>query len=262
MKSSSDFKLSYHLNSHKIFFYLFIITFACQIIFWKKTENIKPEFEILPPPPTQYFIRAASLGDDEFLFRILATRLQNAGDVFAGFVSLKNYNYSYLYGWMKALDELNYESNLAPSLAAYYYAQTQKKEDTKYVLQYLDEHASQNIDEKWWWMFQAIYIAKNSLHDMDLALSLAYKLSQNNSKTAPLWTKQMPAFIHEERRGKGDECFAFEVIENLIHENESGERKISPEEMNFMRGFINERLKKMRTNGFNPKLCKKNLHKS
>jgi hypothetical protein len=249
-------RLFYHLNSHKIFFYFFLLAFACQIFFWKKTENLKPRFDIVPPAPNKYLVSALSLGDKEFLFRVLGARLQNSGDVFAGFVALKNYDYSRIYQWMKTLDGLNSKSNFTPALASYYYAQTQKSADTIYIVDYLDEHSSADLDTKWWWLIQAIYIAKNQLHDFDRALDLANKLSKTKAENAPFWVKEMPAFVAE---GMGDGCMAFDIISKLIKESESGVHKINAEQMNFMRYFINERLAKLKTQKFDPKKCRHNL---
>lgn len=254
--SFQDFRFFYHLYSHKIFFWLFTMFFCLQIFFWHKTESIKPNLELVPPAPSKYLISAASLGDKEFLFRVMATRLQNAGDVFAGFVALKKYDYSRIYQWLTALDELNSKSNFAPSLAAYVYSQTQRHSDTRYIVDYLDEHSSKDIDKNWWWLFQAIYIAKNSLGDINRALDLAYKLSQNNAKNAPLWTKEMPAFIHEEM---GDGCMAFKVIQKILHESESGVRKVDADELGFMRYFIQDRLQRLKNGKFNPKKCHADL---
>ncbi len=242
----------FHLYSHKIFFWLFVATFVCQIFFWKKNENLKPSFDLVPPAPNQYLVSTLSLGDKEFLFRILGSRLQNSGDVFAGFVALKNYDYSRIYAWMKVLDTLNKNSNFTPALASYYYSQTQKKEDTRYIVDYLDEHSSKDIDANWWWIFQSIYIAKNNLGNQARALELAQKLAKNNAKNAPLWTKELPAFLLEE---SGESCLAFEVIEKLIKESENGQRQISANEMNFMRHFINERLAKLKKQKFDPRQC-------
>ena len=251
-----DLRLSYHLHSHKIFFWLFILVFSCQIFFWKNTEKFRIAFDIVPPAPSKYLTSALSFGDNEFLFRILAMRLQNSGDVFAGFISLKNYDYSRIYDWMKMLDSLNMKSHLIPSLASSYYAQTTKYEDTRYVIDYLDEHSSHNIDENWWWIFQAVFIAKANLKDMNRAFELAQKLAQNNAKNAPFWTKQMSAFISEEM---GDGCMAFSVIQKLIKESENGVRQIPLHEMEFMRYFINERLRKLKNQKFDPRKCSKNL---
>lgn len=245
-------EIFYHLNSHRIFFWLFILAFSCQIFLWNKFEKFHAPFDIVPPAPNKYLISAVSFGDNEFLFRILAMRLQNSGDVFAGFVALKNYDYLRIYDWMTALDSLNNKSQLVPSLASYYYSQTTKREDTRHIIKYLDEHSTKNIDDNWWWLFQATFIAKANLKDLDLALELAKKLAQNNDEKAPFWTKQMPAFILAE---KGEDCISFNVIKEILKESESGKRKASLEEMEFMRHFMNERLQKLKNKKFNPKKC-------
>jgi hypothetical protein len=245
-------KFFYHLNAHRIFFWLFLAAFCCQILLWKKFEKFHTSFDVVPQAPNQYLVAAFSFGDNEFLFRALSMRLQSSGDVFAGFVALKNYDYSRIYDWMTMLDTLNNQSRLIPSLASYYYSQTTKIEDVHYVIRYLDEHASKNLDANWWWMFQAVFIAKDMLKDFKLALHLAEKLAQNNAANAPLWTKQLPAFISEKM---GDGCLAFKSIQKLIAESESGVRKVSAEEMNFMRHFINDRLRKLKNQKFDPRQC-------
>lgn len=254
--SYQDFRFFFYLYSHKIFFWFFVLFFALQVFFWNKTENIKPNLDIVPPAPSKYLVSAASLGDKEFLFRALATRLQNSGDVFAGFVALKKYDYSRIYQWLTVLDELNSKSHFAPALAAYIYSQTQTHSDTKYVIDYLEEHSLKDLDHNWWWLFQAIYIARNSLGDYDRALKLAYELSENNSPIAPIWTKQMPAFIHEEM---GDGCMAFGVIQKILNESENGTRQVDATELNFMRHFISDRLRKLKEGKFDPKKCRNTL---
>lgn len=244
----------YHFNSHRIFAWLFLFTFILQIIFWSKTESIKPNFNIVPPPPNKYSIATTSLGDKEFLFYALALRLQNSGDVFAGFAALRRYNYQYLYGWMKRLDELNSQSNLIAALASYYYSQTQNHPDTKYIVDYLDEHVAIDPPKKWWWLVQALYIAKDRLKDKDRALELAQKLGKIEGEDIPLWTRQMPAMINKEF---GKECDAFLIIKNLIDEAEKGKRKINKQDMDFMYHFINERLRTLKKAGFDPKKCRK-----
>ncbi len=248
-------RLFFHLYSHKIFFWLFIAMFGCQIFFWKQTEKVSGEFEIIPPAPNQYLVSALALGDEEFLFRIMAMRLQSSGDIFAGFVALKDYDYSRIYQWMKMLDTLNNQSRMIPSLAAYYYSEAPNKDNLKYVIDYLEEHSLQNLDYNWWWLFQAIYIAKK-IGDYDRALELSYKLAQNNAKDAPIWTKQMPSFISEEM---GEGCVAFGVISKLIAESESGQRQFSADEVNFMRFFINKRLLRLKEGKFDPRKCSKKL---
>mgnify|MGYP003386623382 CR=1 FL=1 len=122
------------------------------------------------------------------------------------------------------------------------------------LIDYLDEHSSADIDKNWWWIFQAIYIAKNSMNDLDRALELAYKLSKNKAKDAPLWTREMPAFIHSEM---GDDCMAFRIVEKVAKEMESGKRQASVEEIDFMRHFIKRHLDNLKKKRFDPRKCAK-----
>lgn len=246
-------KLQLYRELDKIFLYTFLFFLLGQLFFWAKTEHIKPSVHIVPPLPSKYSVEALSLGDKEFYFRVLAMKIQNAGDTFGRFTPLKEYDYEKLYQWWKILDELNNKSNLVPALASYYYSQTQKTEDNIYVVRYLDDYASRDIDKNWWWMYQATYIANSILQDHQLALKLAYKLSKNEAKNAPLWTKQAPAFVHQ---ALGEDCQAFAVISQILKENENGTRIIKPEELSFMRHFINERLNNLKKKGFNPLKCK------
>jgi hypothetical protein len=254
MKASS--KIFIYRNINKIYFNFFAVIFVVQIFFSLKVENVRVKLDIVPPLPTKYLINAISLGDNEFLFRILSARIQNSGDVFAGFLALKQYDYYKLYQWFLLLDELDSRSNIMPALASYYYAHTQNYPDTKYIVNYLETHASKDLDNKWWWLFQAIDIARVKLHDDDLALKLAYKMSENRSKTAPLWTRQMPAFLYEK---KGNSCMAFKIIENIIKESEAGVMQISQKEMNFMKRFIRDKLSKLKQDAFDPSACRQSV---
>ena len=85
---------------------LFFVALLLQLIFWNYTKNIKPEFEILPKPISPKYAKLISFGDDEFLFRSLSIRIQNAGDVYAGFTPLKFYDYQKLHDWFIFMDNL------------------------------------------------------------------------------------------------------------------------------------------------------------
>ncbi len=246
-------QIFFYQNCHKIFLIFFCAAFLLQIIFWFKTENIKPHYEIVEKAPNHKLLKFAALGDDEFLFRSLIFRLQNSGDIYLKFSALKDYDYSRLYQWFQALDILNRKSNSTPYLAAYYFSQTQNTADSSYIVKYLSEHARQDLNANWWWMFQAINVSLETLNDTDLALKLSYELSENNSPSAPLWTKQMPAFIYAKQ---GNGCMAFKIIKDLIDENNSHKREISASEMDFMRYFITTRLKHLKNQNFDPRTCK------
>ncbi len=245
-------KFKIYQNLHNFFIVGFLLCFILQIGFWFKSEQFKPDIYVVPPLPSNHSVAALSFGDEQFYFRVSALKIENAGDSFGRFTALKNYNYALLYDWFKLLDGLDHTSKYIPTLAAIYYSQTQNKEDTKYIVKYLDEYASGDIDENWWWMYQAFYIAHTTLKDNHLALKLAYKLSQNKNDKAPIWTRQLPAFVESKL---GDDCSAFAVINKMLKDDVSGDKKISPKEMDFMRHFIKQRLEALKKKNFDPNKC-------
>lgn len=217
---------------------LLIATLCMQIMLWTQTKHHMPEMGILPQVPNPIAIEALSLGDEQFYFRALAFQLQNAGDTFGRFTALKKYDYDKLYRWFKILDGLDSKSHLIPSLAGYYFSQTQNTADVRYIIDYLDQHV--NLDDynkhhKWWWLSQSVYLANHKLEDKELALKLAYKLAATEREDIPFWAKQMPAFIHEQM---GEDQQALMVIKHIMENIET----IPPGELNFMRHFVKDRL--------------------
>ena len=125
---------SFNMSRKNVFgdFFILAIIFALGFTFFtinKRNESVLPRLEIVPDVPSINTIRIMSLGDEQFYFRILALQLQNSGDSFGRFTALKEYDYAALSKWFYLLDELDYKSNYIPSLAAYYYSNTQKVED-------------------------------------------------------------------------------------------------------------------------------------
>jgi hypothetical protein len=219
-----------------ILLYIFVVL---QVLLWDTTRKYRPDFTIVPDVPSEMSVKAFSFGDEQFYFRTLAFGLQNAGDTFGRFTALKLYDYNKLYQWFKLLDTLDSKSNFVPSIAAYYYSQTQNTPDVKHVVKYLEEHAwldDYNKYHKWWWLSQAVYLSNHKLKDKDWALQIAKKLAETPRNDIPIWAKQMPAFILEQ---KGEEEQAMGIIASILENVE----KIDEGELNFMAYFVTERLK-------------------
>lgn len=214
------------------FFFIFLLL---QVLLWTQVKSIKPEMAVLPELQTELAVKASALGDEQFYFRTLAFQLQNAGDTFGRVTPLKDYNYSLLRNWFSLLDTLDSKSNFAPALASYYYSNTQYTPDVRYIVDYLEEHADKDPENKWWWYAQAIYNAKFKLEDDNLALGIAYKLAKVKNPDIPLWAKQMAAFILEDLGEKEQaKIIICDIIENV--------EDIPDGELNFMFYFIRERL--------------------
>jgi hypothetical protein len=218
---------------------IFLILLGFQLMFWFKSEHIKPRMEIVPPPISQTALQALSIGDEELLFRILATRLQNFGDGFGTVTPLIHYDYKRLGGWWDLLDTLNDRSHWVPSVAGYYFGAVKDKEKVKLVVEYLLKSARKNPEEKWWWLSQACYLANHKLEDKELALQIAYELAAVKNPEMPIWTRQLPAFILEDM---GEKEMSLRIIKEILDNAKKDPRKINRGELNFMRYFIEERL--------------------
>ncbi len=212
---------------------VFLALFSLQIVFWIEAKPNKPLMDVVPAVPGELATKAISLGDSEGLFRLLGLHLQNFGDTFGRFTALREYDFSRLQGWFNLLDTLDNKSDYIPTLASYYFSQTQNTPDVIYVVDYLRDHSQHRINEKWWWQAQAVYLANHKLEDTELALELAKPLVY--AKDVPLWVNQLPAFIYE-KRGEFDSALA------IMQQVQANAKDIKPGELNFIRHFIEERL--------------------
>jgi hypothetical protein len=215
--------------------YLALIFFiALQLGYWCETKDIKPDMGIVPDVPGKQALHALTFGDDEFYFRVLAFTLQNAGDTFGRFTALRYYDFNKLYHWFNLLDELDAKSNMVPSMATYYFAQTQNTEDVRYVVDYLYTHATRDVPHKWWWLMQAIYLAQHKLNDMDLALKVSKPLVNDQ---VPLFAQEMAAVVRE-KRGEMDDALA--IMDTI----QAHAKEIPDADLKYMTYFVKERLKR------------------
>lgn len=222
---------------------IFLGLLAAQVVFWSQTRDIRPDMSIVPDVPGREVVKALSLGDEQFYFRVLALQIQNAGDTYGRFTPLKDYDYDKLSKWFSLLDTLDNTSDYIPSLATYYYSQTQNTPDVRYIVDYLSTHAEGRVEQKWWWLIQAMYLANHKLENKELALKVGAPLI--DARGIPLWARHFPAFIYEQQ---GEMAQALYVMEHVLKNYES--EKLSREDFNFMKYFIEERLERGLPEGF------------
>ena len=212
---------------------LLMLLVVAQAACWWQLRETRPPMDIVAVPPGKQAVEAMALGETQVFFRVLGMEVQTAGDLFGRFTALFHYDYQRLYNWFVLLDELDPQSNYIPTLASYYFGQSQFAPDTRYIVNYLRQHAQRDITHKWWWMVQAIYIANHRLHDTDLALEMADEMRGHHE--LPIWVQQIPAFIYEQR---GEMDSALEIMENI----QANVKDIPKGELNFMEYFVKERV--------------------
>jgi len=214
---------------------LLLVFVGMQMGYWYKTSDITPDMGVVPEVPGRETLHALTFGDGQFYFRTMAFTLQNAGDTFGRFTALRYYDFNKLYHWFSLLDELDSKSNMIPSMATYYFAQTQNTPDVRYIVDYLYEHATKDVAHKWWWLMQSIYLSMHKLNDSDLALKVAKPLQD---PSVPVWAREMTAVVHE-KRGEMDD--ALHIMEAIKQNAEN----IPDADLNYMTYFVKERLGKL-----------------
>ncbi len=214
---------------------LLALFLALQGAFWLETKSIKPEIGVVPDVPGRAAVHALAFGDNEFFFRVLAFNIQNAGDTYGRFTSLRQYDMRKLNHWWTLLDELNPRSNMLPAMACYYFAQTQNVADIRYIVDYLYDHSARDVPKKWWWLMQSIYLAQHKLDDLNLALKVSKPMV---NPEVPAFAQQMAAVVRE-KRGEFEDAL---VIMETIRDNA---KDIRESDLKFMTYFIEERLKRL-----------------
>ena len=212
-----------------------LITLSLQAAFWWQTREIRAGWEGVPPAPSIRVARALALGDGQFLYRAATFVLQNMGDEGGRVTPLKDYDYQRLGQWFSLLDRFDPISEFLPVLVGYYYSQSQNPNDVRVVISFLAHIAIRDPERNWRWMAHAIYLARHRVKDMNLALSLAYRMAAFKSPKIPVWAQQMPAFVLAD---VGEKEAARDLMEAIL----DSQRDLDPSEKQFMRDFIDNRV--------------------
>jgi hypothetical protein len=171
--------------------------------------------EVLAPPPGALARTAATAGDNQFIYRVWAFDLQNAGDTGGRATSMRNYNYDFVLGWLETLQALDPRAHQHAFLAGNYFSLSQKKDDVRRIVAFLAGDAALYPAEKWAWMARAVEISASRLKDTEYALALSQRLSAFDLPSAPFNTLILPA-IFLEKLGSYNE--ARQAIENVLND--------------------------------------------
>lgn len=189
----------------------------------------------LPSPPPAHYAIIMALGDRQLAFRLAALRLQNAGDGLGRFTPLLQYDMRHVSQWLQLLDALDASSSVGPVMAAHYFALTPDGASIRPLITYLVAHAEHDPVTRWWWMARAAMLAQHRLQDSALALDIAHRLSTIDGPL-PLWTRQLPAMIHEKR---GEYAQARQIMASLLQQ----ETALSEADRRFITYYLAERVK-------------------
>lgn len=219
--------------------FVLLLILALNAAFWAGTHDIYAKWAGVPPVPSKRGALMLALGDPEFSYRSGSLALQNLGDGGGEVTPLKNYDYKKLDKWFRLLNDLDPASEHLPMIAGFYFGAVQDRPaSTRVVVDFLAEVGQNPAGQKWRWLAQAAFLSRHVLHDMPLALDLAYRLKKMqplDGRPLPAWARELPAFILQ---AQGDKAAAKQIIESMLLDS----AKEAPEEVNFMKGYLVEQL--------------------
>jgi hypothetical protein len=189
----------------------------------------------LKAPPSATSLRIASLGEPIALAQALTLYLQAFDNQPGVSIPYRDLDYGAVLAWLRAILELDPNTQYPLLMAAQLYAQVPDEAKTRTMLEFVHQEFLRAPDQRWRWLAHAALVAKHRLRDMPLALRYAEDITRYASH-AQNWARQMRIFILEDI---GESQAAAVLLGGLL---ESGE-VTDPAEIR----FLSERLEKLKT---------------
>lgn len=175
---------------------LLLLAAAHGVFAWA-SRDLRANFTAISPPPTASARNALAFGDHQFLYRIWAFDLQNAGDSGGRFTRMGDYNYDHVIGWLDTLRALDPRAQYHDYLATHYFSQTPNPADIRRLVGFIVRDAESQPELKWYWLTQATTLAEARLKDMPLALEISLKAARSDFPDMPNWVRLFPAILLE-----------------------------------------------------------------
>jgi hypothetical protein len=187
---------------------------------WLSSPEHTPPF-ILPPAPTQEFLKLAGLGEAPVAARISMLWLQSLDrdklNQSGSSLDSPSHPYSRLIDWLNVIMRAD-PAGQAPMLAAtHIYTLQENPAGQRQLLKFVESEFVLAPVRHWRWMADATIIAQHLLGDLPLALHFAEQLRLHaNQDEVPTWARQMSVFLLEKM---GQREAASIILGGLIESN-------------------------------------------
>ena len=175
---------------------VFILAAAHAVFAWMH-RDLRPVLEVLTPPPGHLAGTVAAAGDNQFIYRIWALDLQNAGDTGGRATPMHDYNYDLVIGWLETLQALDPRAHQHAHLAANYFSLTPNLADVRRIVAFVADDWALYPAEKWVWMVRGVEIATARLKDREYALALSQRLAAYDLPAISFIIMSLPAIFLE-----------------------------------------------------------------
>jgi len=171
----------------------FLVLFATQVLLHQyRISDQAYQYRPLPAPYDWTVYKSLSMGSEQLFSYLLAIRLQLHDNQAGRHIRYRKIDYNRLVEWLDQIYRLNQQSEYTMMLASRVYSQTRDKERLRIILEYIDRTFMTNPQLHWRRQAEATVIAKHKLEDLELALQMARKLSdQPESVVMPRWARDM-----------------------------------------------------------------------
>jgi hypothetical protein len=178
---------------------LLAIALMAQLAWYGSRGAPRATAQDLPRPPPAGVLRLASVGEPQALAQLLTLYIQ-AFDYQPGTrIPYRDLDYHRLVAWLGRILELDPAGQYPLMLATRVYAEVPDRAKARLMLEFAYEAYLRDPEHRWPALAHAALAAKHQLKDLPLALKYAHALQANTHRPdAPLWVKQMEAFILED----------------------------------------------------------------
>lgn len=227
----------------------FLIFFGAQVLVHRYMASDRTgQYRPLSAPYDSKIYKSLSMGSEQLFGYLLAIRLQLHDNQAGKHVRYQKIDYNRLVNWLDQIYRLNSRSEYPIMLASRIYSQTRDKERLRIILGYIDRTFMTNPQLHWRHQAEATVIAKHKLGDLDLALKMAQKLSdQPESVVMPRWARDMQFILLAELN-------EFETALVIIDALLKSDAVNDPDEKIFLQEkllYFQRKLSELRQNGLN-----------
>ena len=169
----------------------FLVLFACQLLYHHagRTQTAL-NYQALYTPLSAPVYRGIAIGSEQLLGYLLAIRLQLHDNQAGQHFRYSLIDYEILIEWLDRITELSPGTEYPMLLASRVYTSTGDQARLREILGFIQRRFDDNPQLHWRRLAEASVIAKHKLQDLELALAMAEKLTQQPpSIEMPNWAR-------------------------------------------------------------------------
>ena len=169
----------------------FLVLFACQLLYHHAGRTqMALNYQALYTPLSAPVYRGIAIGSEQLLGYLLAIRLQLHDNQAGQHFRYSLIDYEVLIEWLDRITELSPGTEYPMLLASRVYTSTGDQARLREILGFIQRRFDDNPQLHWRRLAEASVIAKHKLQDLELALAMAEKLTQQPASIEmPNWAR-------------------------------------------------------------------------